>query len=172
MRLQTLWIGLGVISVLGLDLAAEISARNFLWINSEVCTAGQPSLQDLVELKGKGLRSVLSLRLLTKAPIVVEEEERAKQLGLKYFNVPVDVSRLDESSVDRFLEIVADRSNRPILIHCASAGRVGAFWIVHRVLRDGWSFEKAEEEARRIGLNNRVLLEFARGYLRKRGLAP
>ena len=37
-----------------------------------------------------------------------------------------------------------------MFIHCASAGRVGGFWIIYRVVHDNWSIEKAEEEARRI----------------------
>jgi hypothetical protein len=29
---------------------------------------------------------------------------------------------------------------------------VGAFWMIRRVLRDGWKLDAAEEEAKKIGL--------------------
>ena len=40
--------------------------------------------------------------------------------------------------------------------------------MIRRVLRDGWSLEKAEEEATRIGLRESPhLVEFARTYITK-----
>ena len=40
--------------------------------------------------------------------------------------------------------------------------------MIRRVLRDGWEFDKALEEANKIGLrNNANLIEFAKGYIEK-----
>jgi hypothetical protein len=45
---------------------------------------------------------------------------------------------------------------------------VGAFWMIRRVLRDGWSLEAAEEEATKVGLREAPhLVEFARNYIEK-----
>lgn len=151
--------------------ASSISARNFLRINSEVCTSGQPSLEDLSRFKDEGIRAILNLRRLSEDPILAEEEKKARALGLRYFSIPVDSSNLQEEDADEFLRIVVDEANRPILIHCGSANRVGGFWMIYRVLQDHWSFQEAEEEARRIGLRNPVLADFARKYIehRRRG---
>ena len=96
---------------------------------------------------------------------MAKEEAAVQALGLKYFHLPVDSSRLTPKLGEEFLRIVSDESNRPLFIHCASANRVGAFWILHRVVNHGWSLPKAEEEARKIGLRSPKLLEFARNYL-------
>lgn len=163
----------GLSVVLSLQLFAQaqkataISARNFLWVNDEFCTAGQPSLEDLARLKAEGVKAILNLRRPGEEPILAREEERARALELKYFNIPVKTSAPQEHQADEFLRIVRDESNCPILIHCASANRVGGFWIIYRVLQDGWSFEKAEKEARRIGLRSPVLIDFARNYIEK-----
>jgi protein tyrosine phosphatase (PTP) superfamily phosphohydrolase (DUF442 family) len=70
--------------------------------------------------------------------------------------------------VAEFLRVTDDEANRPAFIHCAGAVRVGAFWMIRRVLRDGMTVEAAEEEARKIGLNNAPkLTEFARQYIEK-----
>ncbi len=144
---------------------SSISARNFLWIGKDFCTGGQPSLEDLSKLRAQGVRSLLNLRRPGETDLFQPEEERARSLGLNFFNIPVDSSNLSTEQVDEFLEIVSEESNRPLFIHCASAGRVGGFWMICRVVHDNWSIEKAEEEARRIGLRSPRLLEFARSYL-------
>ena len=151
------------------DSESPISARNFLWVNQDFCTAGQPTHQDLIRLKQKGIQSVLNLRTTIEDPGVAKEGAAVQALGLKYFHLPVDSSRLTPKLGDEFLRIVSDESNRPLFIHCASANRVGAFWILHRVVNHGWSLAKAEEEARKIGLRSPKLLEFARQYLEQAG---
>ena len=156
-------------TILAQDSEAPISARNFLWVNQDFCTAGQPSHQDLIRLKRKGVQSVLNLRTTAEDPGVAKEGAAVQALGLKYFHLPVDSGRLTPKLGDEFLRIVSDESNRPLFIHCASANRVGAFWIIHRVVNHGWSLAKAEEEARKVGLRSRKLLEFARKYLEQAG---
>ena len=144
---------------------SSISARNFLWIGKGFCTGGQPSLEDLSKLRAQGVRTLLNLRRPGETDLFQQEEETARSLGLNFFNIPVDSSNLRKEQVDEFLEVVSEESNHPVFIHCASASRVGGFWIIYRVLHDNWSIEKAEKEARHIGLRSSVLLEFARSYL-------
>ena len=151
------------------DSESPIAARNFLWVNQDFCTAGQPTHQDLIRLKQKGVHSVLNLRTTVEDPGVAKEGAAVQALGLKYFHLPVDSNRLTTKLGDEFLRIVSDESNRPLFIHCASANRVGAFWILHRVINHGWSLAKAEEEARKVGLRSERLLEFARKYLKQAG---
>src|ERR1044072_6472082 len=82
-----------------------------------------------------------------------EEASAAKGAGLRYFNIPVVFSNPKTEQVDEFLRVTDDPANRPAFIHCASAVRDGAFWMIRRVLRDGWSIEQAEAEAKKVGLN-------------------
>ena len=52
-----------------------------------------------------------------------------------------------------------------MFVHCGSASRVGAMWLVKRVLQDGWTVEKATEEAKLIGLRSEPLEKFALVYI-------
>ena len=71
-----------------------------------------------------------------------------------------------DAQVDEFLAITDDKANRPMLVHCTAAIRVGAFWLIRRVMRDGMSWEAALEEARKVGLTNAPHLEeFAKAYI-------
>ena len=46
--------------------------------------------------------------------------------------------------------------------------RVGAFWMIRRVNRDGWTIEKAEAEAKQMGLKHSPYLnKFAHKYIEK-----
>lgn len=141
--------------------------RNFVQINKEFCTGAQPRLEHLEKLKADGIKSIINLRPPGEHR-AAEEEAKAKELGLRYFNIPVVFGDPKEEQVTEFLKITDEEQNRPAFIHCASSIRVGAFWMVRRVLRDGWTVEAAEKEAEKIGLRESPHLnEFARRYFEK-----
>ena len=141
--------------------------RNFLRVNEQFCTGGQPRLEHLAKLKSDGVKVIINLRQPSehRAP---EEEAEAKKLGLRYINIPVVYAEPKDEQVDEFLKITDDPENRPAFIHCTAAIRVGAFWMIRRVMRDGWPVEKAEEEATKVGLVNAPhLVSFAKNYIEK-----
>ena len=90
---------------------------------------------------------------------------------LKYFIIPVsNQAGPKDEQADEFLKLTDDAKNRPVFIHCGSANRVGGFFMIRRVLRDNWEFDKALEEANRIGLRSQQtqLVDFAKDYIEKR----
>jgi uncharacterized protein (TIGR01244 family) len=142
--------------------------RNFLQVTPEFCTAGQPRLEHFEYLKGKGVKTVLNLR--TPGEHRADEEQAAvERLGMKYINIPVVYRDPTDAQVDEFLKITDDPANRPMLIHCTAAIRVGAFWMIRRIVRDGMSYDDALAEARKVGLVNAPHMEeFVKGYLSRR----
>jgi protein tyrosine phosphatase (PTP) superfamily phosphohydrolase (DUF442 family) len=97
----------------------------------------------------------------------VAEGERIRKLGMRYFNIPLDAKAITDAQVEEFMQHVGNPENMPMLIHCAAANRVGGLWLIHRVLKDGWPVEKAEEEAKSIGLRTEALRQFALDYIAK-----
>jgi uncharacterized protein (TIGR01244 family) len=141
--------------------------RNFLRVNEQFCTGGQPRLEHLQKLKDEGIKAIINLRPRGEHR-AAEEETKAKELGLRYFNIPVVFGEPKEEQATEFLKITDNRENRPAFIHCAGAIRVGAFWMIRRVLRDGWTVEAAEKEAKKVGLKESPHLnEFARKYIER-----
>ena len=141
--------------------------RNFLRVNKEFCTGGQPRAEHLAKLKEEGVRAVINLRPPTEHR-AEEERAEAERLGLRYFNIPVVFGEPKEEQAAEFLRLTDDEANRPAFIHCTGAIRVGAFWMIRRVLRDGWTIENAEKEAEKVGLREAPHLnEFARAYIEK-----
>ena len=141
--------------------------RNFVRINEQFCTGAQPRLEHLEMLKADGVKTIINLRPRSEHR-AEEEEAKAKELGLRYFNIPVVFGDPKEEQATEFLKVTDDPENRPAFIHCAAGIRAGAFWIIRRVLRDGWTVEAAEKEAEKIGLRESPHLnEFARRYIEK-----
>jgi uncharacterized protein (TIGR01244 family) len=139
--------------------------RNFLQVTPQFCTGGQPRPEHFAKLKADGVKAVLNLR--TPGEHRAEEEQATvEKAGMKYFNIPVVYTAPTDAQADEFLRITDDPANRPMFIHCTAAIRVGTFWMIRRVLRDGMSPDAALEEARKVGLANAPHLEeFARNYI-------
>lgn len=145
--------------------AADQPIRNFLKVSPEFCTGGQPRPEHFARLKADGVKTVLNLRTLQEQR-ASEEQAAVEGAGLKYFSVPVVFSAPQDAQADAFLRLTDDPENRPMFIHCAAAIRVGAFWMIRRVLRDGWTWDASLAEARKIGLVHAPHLEeFARRYV-------
>jgi uncharacterized protein (TIGR01244 family) len=139
--------------------------RNFLQVTPEFCTGGQPRPEHFAELKAQGVKSVLNLR--TPGEHRADEEQQVvAAAGLRYFNIPVVYTAPRSDQVDEFLTLTDDPANRPMFIHCTAAIRVGGFWLIRRVVRDGWTWDAALEEARKVGLVQAPHLEaFAKEYI-------
>ena len=139
--------------------------RAFLQVTPQFCTGGQPRIEHFARLQADGVKAVLNLR--TPQEHQADEERAAvEKAGMKYFNIPVVYAAPTDAQADEFLRITDDPANRPMFIHCTAAIRVGTFWMIRRVLRDGMSVDAALEEAHKVGLNNAPHLEeFARKYI-------
>jgi len=141
----------------------------FLKISDQVWTGGQPWEEHFPKLKDAGIKVVINLRPHAENEGALEEA-KVKALGMAYFNIPVVGNEPDELDADDFLKLTDEQlKNGPVFIHCAVGSRVGAFWMIRRVLRDGWDFDKAAEEANRIGMRSQGrMFDFAKEYIEKK----
>lgn len=139
---------------------------NYTRVDAVVACGGATETAALEGLKKDGFKAVINLRMPQEPGANIEQNAaRAKELGLTYISIPFSGQAPDPKAVDQFLEAVANKANQPVYLHCASATRVGSMWLVKRVLQDGWTVEKATEEARLIGLHNQALEQFALSYI-------
>ena len=136
-----------------------------LCLDSSFATGGQPTEQAFAKVAASGFRSVLSLRGPGEGIDLTRERALVEKTGLRYFNIPVVSSAPRAEQADEFIRLVKEKSNHPMLIHCSTANRVGAFMMIYRVLEQGWSQEKALDEALKIGLRGDELKKFAQSYI-------
>jgi uncharacterized protein (TIGR01244 family) len=139
---------------------------NFSKVDAVVACGGATETSALDGLAKDGFKSVINLRLATEANANIElNAAHAKSLGLTYIHIPYNAAQPDNAVVDQFLAAIANKANQPAYVHCGSASRVGSVWLVKRVLQDGWTIEKATEEAKLIGLRSEALEKFALAYI-------
>jgi uncharacterized protein (TIGR01244 family) len=139
---------------------------NFTRVDATVACGGATDVSTLDALKKDGFKTVINLRVATEPGANVEQHQaKAAEVGLKYVHIPFSGGSPDAKVFDTFLATIADKSNQPVYVHCASAQRVGSVWLAKRVLQDNYSIEKATSEARAIGLSNPGLEKFALQYI-------
>ncbi len=134
-----------------------------------VFLASQPKPEDFQKAKDNGVKTVVDLRKKDEDR-QFDEEKTLKELGIEYRNVPfASPAELTDEVFDTVRKLLSDSSKRPLLLHCASANRVGAVWLAHRVLDGGLDYEAAAVEARTVGLKAPTLEEKAKDYIQRHG---
>ena len=139
---------------------------NFSKLESTIACAGATTPAAVAEVKRLGYASIINLREASEAGADVDgEAAAAKAAGITYVHLPLKTASPDPAVVDQFLKAVTVPANQPVFIHCASANRAAALWMIKRMLVDGWSAEQASPEAAALGLTNPALRTFALEYV-------
>jgi tyrosine-protein phosphatase SIW14 len=100
-------------------------------------------------VRAHGLRTVFSFTFSKDA----DEQAACDRLGIRrhFHYLAGDGVGPDEPYL-RFLEVVADPANHPVLVHCsAGVQRTGGAVALFRMLHQGWTWEAANAEMRAAG---------------------
>jgi len=137
---------------------SNIHAFGDIWL------AGQPSPADFEQASKSGVKTVINLRHDGEIRDF-DEPSVVTGLGLNYIHLPwAKPDELTDEVFDQTREYL-NTAERPILLHCGSANRVGALWIPWRVLDGGLTFDEALAEAKTVGLRTPDYIDRAREYL-------
>ena len=138
---------------------------NFSKVGTTIACAGATTPEAIGEVKKLGYNAVINLRQANEAGADIEAATAAaKAAGIKYVHLPFNTAAPDPAIVEGFLKAVTDPSNQPVFVHCASANRAAALWMIKRMNVDGWDADKAGTEASALGLTNPALKTFALDY--------
>lgn len=161
-----------LLAAAGVDLSAQPvekpsvdGVRNFARVDQTVATGGATTPAAMPALAAQGYTTVINLRRASEAGADLDASRvAAEAAGLRYVSLPFDGKNPDGATIEAFLRLVQDPANQPTFIHCSSGNRVGALWLVKRVVIDAWPVEKAAAEARGIGLSDQVLEAYVTTY--------
>jgi len=141
---------------------------NFQQVNERLYRGAQPRKGGLRRLAALGVKTVVNLR--DDDDRAVEEEREARSLGLRYFNVPVSrAGRPSAKHIDEVMALIDAGENQPVFVHCKrGADRTGAVVAVYRITHDGWTGERALDEAEAFGIGfwQRGKKDFIKDYFR------
>ena len=138
---------------------------NFSRVETTIACAGATTPAAVASVKGMGYKSIINLRQPSEAGADVEAEEAAaKAASITYISLPFNAASPDPALVDRFIAAVTAPPNQPVFVHCASANRASALWMIKRMTVDGWDADRATTEATALGLTSAALKSFALDY--------
>ena len=143
--------------LLGLSLALTVHAaeplantvdgvRNYQIYSPMLATGGEVTADALAQLKSLGYEQVIDLR--TPEEHSYDEAAAARQLGLRYTNLPTGGSLPDDQQIQTFGELVQQGKT---LVHCRSGNRVGMTWALWQ-LSQGVPLEQAITEGKAMGM--------------------
>jgi uncharacterized protein (TIGR01244 family) len=128
--------------------------------------ASQPAAADFDEAKKDGVKTVINLRHPEENKDF-DEAQVIADIGLAYHNTAwKDPEEFTDEIVDELRNLLST-AERPILLHCASANRVGAVWLVYRALDDDLPIDEALAEAKAVGLKSPDFEAKANDYIER-----
>ena len=126
-----------------------VAVPNLYRVEPDLYRSAQPGPEGFRALQQLGVRTVLDLCRGQG------DGEWARGTSLRLLQVPMAAWWFREDPAIRALRIVADRKNRPLLIHCQQgADRTGAVLALYRVAFQGWSKEEALREMNEGGYHH------------------
>jgi uncharacterized protein (TIGR01244 family) len=125
---------------------------------------GQPTVDQLRKLAAADYKTVIDLRAPSEDR-GYDEAAAAKAAGLEYVPIPVTEESLeDPKTLDRFIEVF-NETEKPVLVHCASGGRVASVYYAWLVSEKKMSREAALAKAKEEGLRRETLIPTIDAYL-------
>ena len=132
----------------------------------DVATSGQPDAAAWAALARAGYKTE-NKQQETSEPRGHDEAAEIARAGLRYFLLPVSHESLGDRQFDALREFLRDSTNRPALVHCQSANRVGALMLPYLRLDEHVPLDEARRLADIIGLRSPDYAALALDYVRR-----
>ena len=135
------------------NITVDKNLPNFFKVNENLYRGGQPNEAGIKSLKEKlGIKTVILFR--TSGDEIEKEDEWAKEAGLKFISLPLhNWFKPKHAEVKAVLAEVTNPENYPVFVHCKrGADRTGTIIAIYRMTQEGWSPERASEEAKKFGI--------------------
>jgi tyrosine-protein phosphatase SIW14 len=166
-------VALAILGPIEVALWARSQTPNIHVVRERVLyRSGQMSLYGMQRtLQDLGIRTVVNFRYGVQ-PLDRDEEVHCRKEEINYVRIPplswdgVQGNAEVDAGVEKFLAVVRDPKNYPILIHCfGGVHRTGAYTAIYRMEMEGWSNERAIAEMKAHGYFTFEEEADIRGYL-------
>jgi uncharacterized protein (TIGR01244 family) len=142
--------GAAGVSSLKVDLAAVASTGKVVPVDG-ITSAGQPDADQFKVFADNGYAAVIDLRTPGESR-GLDEPAVVEGLGMDYLTLPVGSDDITMEKARELGELI-DRFDGPVLVHCASANRVGAL-LALRTYDETGDAEMSLETGRAGGLKS------------------
>lgn len=118
---------------------------NYVKVNEQVSTAGQPTEEQLRDLAADGFTAIINLAPVNPPYTPADEAGLARSLGMTYVHIPVEWGNPTDADYDAFEQAMGRLAGEKVLIHCAANFRVTAFYSLYARRHLGWSQTQADD---------------------------
>lgn len=106
---------------------------NYIKINENISTAGQPTKEQLQLIKDENFEVVINLALSSATNALENEDKVVTELAMTYIHIPVDFEKPKLSDAKQFLLLLQAFDGKKVFVHCAKNYRVTAFiYLYHK----------------------------------------
>src|ERR1051326_1958429 len=105
---------------------------NWRRLDDRTTTSGQPTEEELAEIRALGVRHVVNLGLHTHQKALPDEAKSVSRLGMTYIHIPVDFQNPTDQDFAQFCAVMERLEGAPVHVHCIANYRVSAFFYRYR----------------------------------------
>ncbi|RYD95331.1 MAG: hypothetical protein EOP61_19980 [Sphingomonadales bacterium] len=130
---------------MNISASDPVGIHNWQRLDDRITTSGQPSEQQLGDIRALGVGHVVNLGLHEHEKALPDEGASVAALGMRYIHIPVDFDRPTEDDYARFVATMATLAGETVHVHCIANMRVSAFF--YRWRRETLGMDDAEARA-------------------------
>ncbi len=117
---------------------------NYLKVNDQVITGGQPTADQFRSAAAEGFVTVINLAVNEPDRTLEDEAGLVHSLGMAYYHIPVEWEHPTQADFASFEYLMGQIPSGKVLIHCAANYRVTAFYSLYAQKHLGWSAAQAD----------------------------
>jgi len=116
------------------ELEQELSQiANFQFVHEHLLTSGQPSAEQLKQIKEYGVDTVINLAYTDAIPHLEHEDKFCAEIGLNYIQIPISWDTPADDQCLFVLDLIAHLvQNKMVWVHCAGNKRVSSLIYLYR----------------------------------------
>ena len=119
-------------------------------VKAKLYRGAQPTKEGVKKLAQMGVKTIIDLRGADER--AKREEKWAINAGIRFINVPLNnwFGPKDEK-IAEIEKLIDAPENQPVFVHCKrGADRTGTVIAVYRIANEGWTAQRANEEAKKF----------------------
>ncbi len=124
--------------------------HNWLRLDDQITTSGQPGEEELAEIKALGVDHVINLALHEHEKSLPDERGTLESLDMEYIHIPVAFDAPTESDFTQFCDAMQSLEGQKVHVHCIVNARVSAFLYRYRTEYQGMDAESARSDMEKI----------------------
>ena len=153
--------------------AADVTdISNFREYSEQFASSGQPSKRQLQAIKDAGYERIIYIAFTSSGKAYDDEDERVKELGMDYIQIPVDWEAPTRSDFYAFAGVMQTGPTQKTLLHCQVNFRASAFSFLYRVVYDDVPVAEAKADMNTVWEPNETWVRLIFDVLEENDISP